>query len=66
MIATTSGKHADFVKSLGADEVIDYTKEDFSKRVKGLDIVFDTIGGETQLHLDTLRTLERFDSAAFK
>jgi NADPH:quinone reductase-like Zn-dependent oxidoreductase len=48
VIATTSEKNSDFVKSLGADEVIDYKKEDFTKKVKDADVVFDTIGGETQ------------------
>ena len=36
------------MKSLGADEVIDYRSQDFSKIAKGMDVVFDTIGGETQ------------------
>jgi len=48
VIGTTSETHLELIKSLGADEVIDYEKEDFRKRVKDLDMVFDTIGGETQ------------------
>lgn len=48
IIGTTSGRNFDMVKSIGADEVIDHTKEDFSKKVSELDMVFDTIGGETQ------------------
>ena len=43
---TTSAKNTDLVKSLGADEAIDYHNEDFSD-LKDIDIVFDTIGGET-------------------
>jgi NADPH:quinone reductase-like Zn-dependent oxidoreductase len=34
----------DMVESLGADRVIDYTKEDFTKRDEIYDIVFDTVG----------------------
>jgi NADPH2:quinone reductase len=32
------------VRSLGAEEVIDYTQEDFTQRVGQFDIVFDTVG----------------------
>ena len=46
--ATTSKKNFDMVKSLGADELIDHVSEDFSTKLKNLDFVFDTIGGETQ------------------
>jgi NADPH:quinone reductase-like Zn-dependent oxidoreductase len=47
-VATTvSTEQAGFVKSLGADEVIDYKGEDFGKLVKGFDAVFDTVGGGT-------------------
>lgn len=42
---TTSSRNIEFLKSLGADEVIDYTQQDFSK-LADLDIVFDTMGGE--------------------
>ncbi len=48
VIATTSTKNTDFVKALGADEVIDYTQKDFSEVVKDVALVFDTIGGGTQ------------------
>jgi NADPH:quinone reductase-like Zn-dependent oxidoreductase len=48
VIATASEKNTALVKSLGAHEVIDYKKEDFSQKVKHIDVVFDTIGGETQ------------------
>ncbi len=48
VIGTSSGKNFPMLRSLGADELIDYTREDFSGAVKGLDMVFDTIGGDTQ------------------
>ena len=44
---TTSAKNTELVLDLGADRVIDYTKQDFSA-LKDMDVVFDTIGGETQ------------------
>ena len=48
VIGTASGKNEEFVKSLGADEFVDYKKEKFEDVVKEVDVVFDTIGGETQ------------------
>ncbi|MGC1779167.1 MAG: NADP-dependent oxidoreductase [Xanthobacteraceae bacterium] len=46
VITTTSAANHDYVKALGADEVIDYNKDDFTKIVSGCDAVFDTVGGE--------------------
>jgi NADPH:quinone reductase-like Zn-dependent oxidoreductase len=50
VIGTTSGKNIDFVKSLGADEVINYRAENFQDKLSEIDLVFDTVGGETQKH----------------
>ena len=48
VIATTSAKNSELVASLGADEVIDYTTQDFTEVVKDIDVVFDTLGGDIQ------------------
>lgn len=50
VIATSSAKNRDFVFSLGADQHIDYTTENFREVVKDADFVFDTVGGETLEH----------------
>jgi len=48
-VATTaSSKNAEFLKSLGADQVIDYRTEDFTDLLKDYDIVLDSMGGEVQ------------------
>lgn len=47
-VATTvSLKNKEFVKQLGADEVIDYKTESFANKLKDYDAVFDMVGGET-------------------
>ncbi|AEF39235.1 NADP-dependent oxidoreductase [Hoyosella subflava] len=47
-VATTaSGSNADFVRTLGADTVIDYRAQDFEQLLTGYDLVLDSIGGET-------------------
>lgn len=48
VIGTTSNANIDFVKSLGADEVIDYKSQDFSQLLSDIDVVLDTVGGENQ------------------
>ncbi len=48
VIATASGAGVALVKSLGADEVIDYRQQRFQEMVKGVDVVLDTLGGPTQ------------------
>jgi NADPH:quinone reductase-like Zn-dependent oxidoreductase len=44
---TASPRGAELVRSLGADRVIDYTSQDFSKEIRGMDGAFDLIGGDT-------------------
>jgi NADPH:quinone reductase-like Zn-dependent oxidoreductase len=45
--ATAAADNLDFVRGLGVDEVIDYRAERFEERVRGVDAVFDTVGGDT-------------------
>ncbi len=48
VIGTCSAKNIDFVRQLGAHDVIDYTATRFEEVVHDVDVVFDTIGGDTQ------------------
>jgi NADPH:quinone reductase-like Zn-dependent oxidoreductase len=48
VIATASSGNVEFLKSLGADVVVDYTSTRFEDFARGVDVVLDTIGGETQ------------------
>jgi NADPH:quinone reductase-like Zn-dependent oxidoreductase len=49
VVGTASANNIDFLKELGIDEVIDYKHEKFEEKLRDIDVVFDTIGGETQL-----------------
>jgi NADPH:quinone reductase-like Zn-dependent oxidoreductase len=46
VVTTASAGNHDYVRSIGADEIIDYNTQDFTKIVSGCDAVFDTVGGE--------------------
>ncbi len=46
VIATASAANHDYLRQLGADEVIDYREQDFTQVVSNCDAVFDTVGGE--------------------
>jgi NADPH:quinone reductase-like Zn-dependent oxidoreductase len=48
VITTASARNADLVRSLGADEAIDYTQTRFEDLLRDLDVVFDTVGEEVQ------------------
>ncbi len=50
VIATASGDGIEIARGLGADRVIDYRAENFWQIVSDMDLVLDTIGGETQQH----------------
>ncbi|HMD89525.1 MAG TPA: NADP-dependent oxidoreductase [Anaerolineaceae bacterium] len=56
VIGTTSAKNVDFVRSLGAEEVIDYQADPFEMSVHDVDAVIDTVGGDvTERSLHVLR-----------
>ncbi|HYL25407.1 MAG TPA: NADP-dependent oxidoreductase [Burkholderiales bacterium] len=46
VITTASAQHHDYVRKLGADQVIDYRSQDFTKVVQDVHAVFDTVGGD--------------------
>jgi len=48
VITTASAANHPYVRSLGADRVIDYNVEDFAAAVSGCDVVFDTVGGNVR------------------
>lgn len=47
VIGTASARNAGFLRELGADEVVDYAAEPVERRVKDVDAVLDTVGGDT-------------------
>lgn len=50
-VATTcSAANADYVRSLGADQVIDYTTQNFWEELSDIDVVLDVIGGDVALY----------------
>ncbi|MBW8907116.1 MAG: NADP-dependent oxidoreductase [Betaproteobacteria bacterium] len=65
VITTASASNHDYVRKLGADEVIDYRTQDFTKLVKDVDAVFDTVGGDvTSRSFDVLKPGGRLASVA--
>jgi NADPH:quinone reductase-like Zn-dependent oxidoreductase len=50
VIATASTANQDFLKQLGADVAIDYTKQKFEDVAKNVDVVLDSIGRDTLAH----------------
>ncbi len=47
VIATASTANQEFLKKMGADQAIDYTKTKFENVVKDVDVVLDAVGGDT-------------------
>jgi len=56
VVATAASRDLDYVRSLGADRVMDYRRDRFEELLAGMDVVLDTVGGETQLR--SLRVLK--------
>ena len=48
VVATAASADLDYVRGLGAERVVDYKKGRFEKSLNGVDIVLDTVGGDTQ------------------
>ena len=56
VIATARAHNHELLRSLGADELVDYAERPFEEAVAGVDVVLDTIGGDYPARsLDTLR-----------
>jgi NADPH:quinone reductase-like Zn-dependent oxidoreductase len=47
VIATASARNHEYLKAIGADEVVDYRATSFEDVVRNVDVVIDTVGGET-------------------
>jgi len=45
VITTASAANHDYMRQIGADQIIDYNAQDFTKVVSGVDAVFETVGG---------------------
>ncbi|GAA3565560.1 NADP-dependent oxidoreductase [Nonomuraea rosea] len=57
VIGTASAAKHDFLRVLGADQLVDYRNEDFAEVVRDVDVVVDTIGGDYGQR--SLRTMRR-------
>lgn len=51
VIGTGSSRNRDFVLGIGADRYVDYTQEEVAEAVTGVDVAFDTVGGDTTASL---------------
>lgn len=49
VVTTTSPKHFDLVRDLGADDIIDYRSEKITDKLQNIDLVIDTLGGQNQI-----------------
>jgi NADPH:quinone reductase-like Zn-dependent oxidoreductase len=49
VVTTASAANHDYLRALGADEVIDYTTQDFTTAARDVDAVFETVGGDVAM-----------------
>ncbi len=65
VIGTASARHGAYLKSIGVEQVIDYTQGPFEEQVHDVDVVIDTVGGDTAVRaLKTLRKGGSFGTVA--
>ncbi|MFJ9026635.1 NADP-dependent oxidoreductase [Streptomyces sp. NPDC102259] len=57
VIGTASAAKHDLLRSLGADELVDYRTQNFAETIRDVDIVLDTLGGANWAH--SIRSLRR-------
>lgn len=57
VIGTARAQKHELLRSIGADEVIDYTRTDFAEELRDLDVVLDAVGGDYPMR--SMRTLRR-------
>jgi NADPH:quinone reductase-like Zn-dependent oxidoreductase len=50
VIVTASEYNREFLNSFGVDQFVDYTKQDFTRVVRAVDVVFDTMGGDVLIN----------------
>ncbi|WP_171290514.1 zinc-binding dehydrogenase, partial [Acinetobacter baumannii] len=65
VVATTSTAKVGLVKSLGADLVVDYTKQSYEQVAEKFDFVFDTVGDSNKSHVVAKEGAPIIDIAAF-
>jgi len=58
VIATASERNIDFLKSVGADEVVDYTKYKLTDKVKDADMILDSIA-TPEVQLESFKVLKK-------
>lgn len=65
VVGTASPRHASFLKSIGVTDVVDYSDGNWEEKIKNIDVVIDTVGGDTpDRALTTLKSGGTFASVA--